>query len=255
MNVVILCGGTGTRLRDASELTPKALVPIGGIPMIVHIAHIYARYGHTDFILALGYRQEAFKHYFYNYELVNNDIELEIGRPIADYRIHGTNGRGWRVVLADTGQDTLKGGRLKRIEKYVRDNTFFLTYGDGLSDINLNDLLAFHQEKGKIVTITGIHPTSKFGEIRHDNGVVTEICEKPGDDSCLVNGGFMVCNRKIFDYLDEECDLETGPLERLAAEGELAVYHHKGFWLSVDTPKELGEIQQLWNSGKAPWRA
>lgn len=253
MDVCILSGGTGTRLQDASGLTPKALVKIGGIPLVVHIMRIYANYGHASFVLALGYKQEAFKHYFYNYELVNNDVELEIGRPISDYHIHGTNGRGWRIVLADTGEHTLKGGRLKRVERYVKGDTFFLTYGDAVSDINLRDLFNFHIMKGKIATITGIHPTSKFGEIRHDNGIVTEICEKPQDDGCLINGGFMVFNRQIFDYLDGECDLEVGPLEKLAAEGQLAVYHHRGMWMCVDTPRELGLLQEVWDKGGAPW--
>jgi len=255
MQVCILCGGTGTRLRDVSELTPKALIPIGGIPIIIHIMSIYAHYGHKDFILALGHKQEAFKHYFYNYELINNDIELEIGKSIANYHIHGTNGHGWKVILADTGERTLKGGRLKQVEKYVRGDTFLLTYGDAVANIDLNALLAFHQSHGRIATVTGIHPTSKFGELKHNsNGQITSYIEKAQDDGCLTNAGFFVFNRKIFDYLTVDCDLEIGPLERLVEMGELFVYQHKGYWKCMDTPKDMGELQQEWETGKARWK-
>lgn len=251
--VVILAGGTGTRLRDASELTPKALVSIGGIPMIIHIMRIYSHFGHNKFILALGYKQEAFKHYFYNYEIINNDVELEIGRPIIDYHIHGTNGRGWKITLVDTGEHTLKGGRLKRIEKYITGDAFMCTYGDAVADINIKALIAYHVSHGKLATVTGIHPVSKFGEMKHEKGIVTEYAEKPHDDGCLTNGGFFVFNRKIFDYLVPDGDLEVGPLECLAREGQLMVYHHNGFWRCLDTPKDLGELQQIWGQGKAPW--
>ena len=254
MQVCLLCGGTGTRLRDASELTPKALVPIGGIPMIIHIMRIYSHFGHNKFILALGYKQEAFKHYFYNYEIINNDIELEIGRPILEYHIHGTNGRGWVVTLVDTGENTLKGGRLKRIEKYITGDTFMCTYGDAVANIDINALLTFHRSHGRIATLTGINPISKFGEMKHDHGRVIEYSEKPQDDGCLTNGGFFVFNRKIFNYLAEDGDLEIGPLEEFAKEGELFVYHHQGFWKSLDTPKDLGELQNIWNSGNVPWK-
>ncbi len=255
MQIVILVGGTGTRLREMTEFIPKALIPIGGIPMVVHIMRWYAKYGFKEFVLALGYKQEEFKQYFQHYDIINNDIIVDIGR-YGGQHYHDLIDYGWKVTLSDTGLNTMKGGRLKRIEKYIQGDTFMLTYGDGISDINLNRLLSFHQSHGKLVTITGVHPIPRFGELYHENGKVILFNEKPHDNNCLINGGFMVCNRGIFDYLteDERCDLEIGPLELITAKGELQVYHHKGFWQCMDTLKDMGELQKLWDEGNAPWR-
>ena len=253
---VILCGGTGTRLREMTELLPKSLIPIGGIPMIVYIMKLYAYYGFKDFILALGYKQEAFKQYFAHYDLINNDCTVSVGRYMGKNYCEAKHTDQWSVTMVDTGENTMKGGRLKRIEKYIKEDIFMCTYGDGLSDVNLREVLTFHQSHGKIATITGIHPIPRFGEIHRERGKVVSFSEKPQDDNCLVSGGYMVFNRRIFDYLTDDawCDLEVGPLELLAAKGELQVYHHKGYWQCLDTMKDMGELQQEWETGKARWK-
>jgi len=248
--VVILCGGTGTRLKEMTEFIPKPLVPVGPYPMVVHIMKLYSFYGYKNFILALGHKQESFKEYFWNYNLINNDIVLD-GTPVRFKAVED-----WNIVLSDTGEATMKGGRLKRIEKYIEGDTFMCTYGDGIADIDLRDLLEFHRSHGNLATVTGVHPIPRFGEILYDGNKVISFSEKPHNGNCLVNAGFFVFNREIFKYLteDEWCDLEIGPLELIAAKGEMMVYHHKGFWKSMDTLKDMGELQQLWDSGNVPWR-
>ncbi|MFA5346560.1 MAG: sugar phosphate nucleotidyltransferase [Methanoregula sp.] len=253
MQVVILAGGTGTRLKEMTELLPKALISIGGRPMVYHIMKSYAAHGFKDFVLALGYRQEAFKEYFAHLNEINNDAFIYKGRTM---RYDETSMDLWDVVLSDTGLNTLKGGRLKRIEKYIRDDTFLMSYGDGLSDINFKDLLAFHKRHGKMVTITAVHPPPRFGEVhRRDDGLVESFTEKPQDTTRLINAGFYVFDRKIFDYLapDEWCDLELGPLEMIANQGQMMAYHHKGFWGCCDTLNDLVKLQQMWEKGVVPW--
>ena len=197
MQVVILCGGTGTRLKEQTEFLPKALIPIGGKPMIAHIMKWYAHYGFKKFILALGYKQEQFKIYFANYDIINNDVKVDIGR----YR--GNNCYDypdqWEVTMVDTGENTLKGGRLKRVEKYIEDDIFMMTYGDGIGDINIPELLVFHKSHGKMVTVTGVHSTSRFGEIHREGSKVISFTEKPADNNNLINGGFFVFEKKIFE--------------------------------------------------------
>lgn len=250
MEVVIFAGGFGTRLKEMTEFLPKPLVPVGPYPMVVHIMKWYAKYGHTNFILALGYKQERFKEFFSHYDLIMNDITVDIGRGV---NRHSYNDRGWRVTLADTGQDTNKAGRLKRIEKYVKGDTFMCTYGDGVADVDLDKLLAFHNSHGKMVTITGMHPKPRFGEILHYCGQVTNFSEK-GDGWCLVNGGYMIMNRDIFDHLDEDMDLETDIFNGLAEAGELMVYKHEGFFGAMDTIVDMEELTRLWEKGEAPWK-
>lgn len=257
---VILAGGTGTRLKEMSEFLPKPLIPIGGKPMVVHIMKHFSHYGFKDFILALGFKQEAFKMYFTNYDIINNDITVDVGRYKDKERYH-SHGDQWKVTLADTGENTLKGGRLKRIEKYIEGDTFFCCYGDGLSDIHLTGLLEFHKSHGKLATITGVHPPPRFGEIVYENrlmqdGYVKSFSEKPHDDNYLINGGYFVFNRGIFDYLtpNEWCDLEFGTLELIANKGEMMCYHHKGFWRAIDTLKDLGDLQAMWDKGEAGWK-
>ena len=250
IQVCILCGGTGTRLKEQTEFLPKPLIQIGGKPMIWHIMKIYAHYGFTDFVLSLGYKQECFKNYFAHFYEINHDMVLtELG--ISWKAIW----EKWRVVLSDTGINTLKGARLKRIETYIKGDTFLCTYGDGLSDVNIHELLAFHKSHGKIATITGVHPSPRFGEIHHVNGLVQAFSEKPQGE-CLMNGGFMVFNRGIFDYLseDESCDLETGCFDALTEDKELMVFPHTGYWSCMDTLKDVGILQNEWDSGNVPWK-
>lgn len=254
MQVVILAGGTGTRLKEVSGLTPKALVPIGGIPMIVHIMRRYARYGHTNFILALGYRQEDFKYYFTNYDLINNDITVDIGRGIS--RAECRQDHGWSVTMVNTGLDTLKAARLKQVEKYIRGDFFGCTYGDGIGDVDIDAVVDFHKNHGKLATVVGVHPQSKFGEIKcNKKGTITYYGEKLRDPCCVVNGGFMVFNRDIFDWIPEkrQDDLEGEVFHQLIAGKELMVYIHEGYWQCMDTPRELGEMEAEWATGKARW--
>ena len=256
--VVILAGGTGTRLREMTEYLPKALIPIGGKPMIWHIMKLYAHYGFKDFILALGYKQEAFKQYFAHFYQINNDIKVSTGRYYGMCHNLGysldVSGDDWTVTLSDTGENTLKGGRLKRVEKYIEGDTFMCCYGDGLADIDLKALLAFHNSHGKIVTMTAVHPPPRFGEVcRDSDNRVVSFKEKPLDGSHLISGGFFVFNRGIFDYLTVGGDLEVGPLELLAEKGEVMAYHRKGWFGCMDTLNDMLKLQELWDSGKAPW--
>lgn len=248
--VTILCGGTGTRLREQTELIPKPLIPIGPYPMVVHIMKIYARYGFKDFILALGYRQEQFKQYFSHIDILNNDVTITPGMPI---KYHHPIDYDWKVTLVDTGAESIKSQRLQRIQKYVVGSTFFMTYGDAVTDINLLDLLAYHRSHGKIATVTGIHPTSRFGEIKYDDiGHVIEFSEKP-QDGCITSGGFFVFEQRIFEHLYDGYDLEECTLVKLAEMGELMIYKHNGFWKCMDNLKEMGELQQMWDTDNAPW--
>ncbi len=257
MQTIILCGGLGTRLREETEFRPKPMVHIGSKPIIWHIMKIYASFGHTEFILPLGYKGETFKEYFCHYELMNNDVTIELGKPESLCLHNCHNEVGWKITLADTGGSTLKGGRIKRVEKYVTGDIFLLTYGDGVADVDINDLLAFHHAHGKLATVTGVHPASRFGGLSVDGQQVKAFREKPkeGADG-LISAGFFVFNRKLFDYLspDENCDLEYGPLERIAAEGQLMVYRHKGFWFCMDTQRDMDALNEMWKTGNAPWK-
>lgn len=256
MQTIILCGGLGTRLREETEFRPKPMVHVGNKPIIWHIMKIYAHFGHTDFILPLGYKGDMIKEFFCHYELMNNNVTIELGKP--EYLcIHSSHGeRGWKITLADTGELTLKGARIKRVEPYVTEETFMLTYGDGLADIDLAALVKFHRSHGKIATVTGINPTSRFGGLHLDGDVVKAFREKPKDGvGDLISGGFFVFNREIFNYLtsSDDCDLEYGPLERIAREGQLMVYRHKGFWFCMDTQRDMDALNEMWKSGKTPW--
>lgn len=255
MKVVILCGGLGTRLREETVYRPKPMVEIWGKPILWHIMKIYAHYGFKDFILCLGYKGEMIKEYFYNYEILNNDFTIELGNH-KNIEIHSSHGeKGWRVTLADTGDKALKGARLKRIEKYVDSNQFMVTYGDGVADINIKDLLNFHQSHGKLATLTGVHPLSRFGELEVKGKQVLQFTEKPQSDKGLINGGFFVFNRQIFNYLEDrdDCDLEYGALEKLASEGQLMVYEHHKFWYCMDNLRDLDYLNKLCAQGKPPW--
>lgn len=256
MKVIILCGGLGTRLREETEFRPKPMVNIGNRPILWHIMKIYAHYGHKDFILNLGYKGEMIKEYFYHYELMNNDVTLELGHPekLCIHQSHEEN--GWRVTLADTGEKALKGARLKKVEKYITDDEFMMTYGDGVADIDINALLSFHRNHGKLVTVTGVHLDSRFGELKTNGDCVENFNEKPDDRSGLISGGFFVFNKSIFDYLstNDDCDLEIGPLEKIAREKQLMVYKHTGDWACMDTLRDMDYLNMLWNENKAFWK-
>lgn len=256
MKVVILCGGLGTRLREETEYRPKPMVNIGTRPILWHIMKIYAQYGYKEFILCLGYKGEMIKEYFYHYEIMNNDVTFELGHPekTCIHQCHEEN--GWRITLADTGQKSLKGARLKKVEKYITGDEFMMTYGDGVADIDINALLNFHHSHGKLATITGINPASRFGELKVNGIHVEAFNEKPETSSGLINGGFFVFDKGIFDYLscDENCDLEIGALEKIAREGQLAVYKHPGSWACMDTLRDMDYLNRIWIENKAFWK-
>ncbi len=256
LQVVILCGGLGTRLREESEFRPKPMVNIGNRPILWHIMKIYACNGFTNFILALGYKGETIKNYFCHYELMNNDVTIELGKPENLLIHHGHDEAGWKITLADTGEKTMKGARLKKIERFIMGDTFMVTYGDGVANIDLNALVRFHRRHGKLATVTGINPTARFGELKISGDRVDSFSEKPQNGGGLINGGFFVFNRELFNFLsaDDHCDLEYGPLEELARQGQLMVYTHKGFWACMDTLRDVEYLNNLWASNIADWK-
>jgi glucose-1-phosphate cytidylyltransferase len=256
VKVVILCGGIGTRLREETEFRPKPMVNIGERPILWHIMKYYAHFGMRDFVLALGYRGEMIKNYFCHYELMNNDVTIELGQPEKICIHHSHDEVGWKITLADTGEKTLKGGRLKKVQKYISDETFMMTYGDGIADVDIRALLAFHRSHGRMATVTGINPASRFGELKIEGDGVVSFSEKPQNGEGLVNGGFFVFNRSVFDYLNpsDSCDLEIGPLEDIARKGQLMVYKHRGFWACMDTLRDMEYLNKIWESGQAQWK-
>ena len=255
MKVVILCGGRGTRLREETEFKPKPMVLVGDCPILWHIMKLYSHYGFNDFILCLGYKGEMIKDYFLNYDEANHDFTLNLGPEGKQIIHHEKETPRWNITFADTGLDCETGSRIKRIEKYLDDDkNFFLTYGDGVADVNIKKLLDFHEEKGKTITVTGIRPTNPFGVIEVDDGLVKTFAEKPQSKD-WTSGGFFVCDKKIFSHLsgDGTCVFEKGPLRALATEGELAVYHHNDFWHCVDTFKDVKGLASLHEQGIRPW--
>ncbi len=255
MQTIILCGGIGTRLKEETEFRPKPMVNIGTKPILWHIMKIYAHYGLKDFILALGYKGSMIKEYFFNYEYLNNDFTIELGaQKTSIHPLHDED--GWKVTLADTGEKTLKGGRLKRVQKYINGDDFCVTYGDGLADVDIKALINFHKSHGKIATISGVNITSRFGELKIDGNRVSQFSEKPDNAPGFINGGYMVLNRRIWDRLtdDESCDLEYGVFEQLAREGELMVWKHPGNWQCMDNIRDMDYLNGIWNSGKAFWK-
>jgi glucose-1-phosphate cytidylyltransferase len=255
MKVVILCGGKGTRMREETEFRPKPMVEIGGRPLLWHIMHIYSNYGFKDFIICLGYKGNMIKQYFLNYEAMNNDFTIQLGNRTGIQYHNNHKEADWNVTLVDTGADSQTGARVKKVKSYIDGNTFMLTYGDGLSNVNINDLLEYHKSHGKIGTMTGVHPPSRFGELVLKENRVELFNEKPQTMKGLINGGFFVFNKSFFDYLDNDdgCILEKKPLEDLSAGGELMVYPHEGFWQCVDTYRELEMLNNMWKSSDAPW--
>jgi len=254
--VVILAGGLGTRLREATEAVPKPLVEIGEKPILWHIMKLYGHYGVKRFVLCLGYKSWQIKEYFLRYREHLSDLTVEIGN---DHRteFHSQPAEeDWLVTMAETGLHTGTGARLKRVRHYADSDTIMFTYGDGLGQVDIAALLEFHRSHDKIGTVTGVHPTSRYGEMKVDGRVVAEFNEKPTTAEGFVSGGFFVLQREFFDYLSDEPDLlfEQAPMQNLARDGQLAVYPHEGFWVGMDTYREYKELNELWARGEAPWR-
>jgi glucose-1-phosphate cytidylyltransferase len=256
MKVVILCGGKGERLREETEFKPKPLIEIGSMPILWHIMKIYSHYGYIDFILLLGYKGHLIKEFFLNFEYMINDFTLNLRASRDKVKFHKNEGlEDWNITFVDTGENTNTGGRIARIKHLIKEDNFFLTYGDGLSDINIKELYNFHVEKKKILTITGINPTSNFGIIEVNRGLATSFKEKPKMDG-VINGGFFVCNKKIFNFLSDSknCVFEEEPMRELAKKNHVAVYHHQDFWAAMDTYKQARILNDVWNSDNVPWK-
>ena len=256
MKVAILCGGKGTRIRDLTEDLPKPMIPIGPYPIVHHIMGIYSRHGFNDFVLCLGYKSWKFKEYFLNFRCATSDVTVDLADG-GSVRLHNTERTpSWKVTLVETGLDAMTGARIKRIQRYIGDQTFMLTYGDGVSDIDVKQLLEFHRSHGRAATVTSVRPTSRFGELVVAGHEVKEFSEKPQTSAGLINGGFFVLEPEVFDYVtdDEDCTWEREPLSRLARDGKLMTYVHEGFWMPMDTPREHILLNQLWARGQAPWR-
>ncbi len=256
MKTVILCGGRGTRLGEHGVSVPKALIEIGGRPILWHLLKLYDHYALREFILCLGYLGSSIKRHFLEHHWLDQDFTLDLNSP-DDYQINRTrNSEDWRITFVETGPDTNTGGRVKRIQNYIGDDeTFCVTYGDGLSDLDISKLVDFHHSHGRLATLTAVHPNSNFGIMKLDDesGAVVEFQEKPRLKE-WVNGGFFVFNRRVFDYLDDDCILEREPLEKLAQEGQLIAYKHTGFWKCMDTYKDNAEFNEMWNSSNALWK-
>lgn len=254
MKVIIFCGGKGTRLREETEFKPKPMVEVGGLPVMWHIMQRYAYYGHKEFVLPLGYRGDVIKQYFYDYKIRRSDFTIDLASGAVSE--HGADGCvDWKVTLCDTGEDTEKGGRIKRVARYLGNEPFMATYGDGVADINIDALLAFHKSHGKLGTFTGVRMPSRFGTVTTDaHGDIKSWQEKPLLNQ-FTNCGFFVFEPEFLEYLteDESCDLEKAPLERLAGEGQLAMYRHEGFWQCMDTLRDYQLLNALWEKGNAPW--
>ncbi len=254
MKLMILCGGQGTRLREETEYRPKPLVEVGGRPILWHIMKLYAHYGLRDFVLCLGYRGNMIKEYFLDYEAMNSDFTISLGKHAIEYHdIHEE--QDYKVTLADTGLESMTGGRVARASRFVKDDLFMVTYGDGLSNVDIGKLLEFHKSHGKLATVTTVRPTSRFGMLNctPDNHV-TSFTEKPLLDG-WASAGYFVFHRKIFDYLGgDDCILEREPLERLAREGQLMSYKHDGFFFAMDTYREYVSLNEMWARGDAPWK-
>jgi glucose-1-phosphate cytidylyltransferase len=253
MNVVILAGGLGTRLAEETEIKPKPMVEVGEHPIVWHIMKSYAHYGFTDFFLALGYKGEIIKRYFLDHYSLGGSLRVNLASGSVEDLEKDTE--DWIVQLMDTGQKTQTGGRIKRLEPYLREETFMATYGDGVCDVNLQQVLEFHRSHGKMATITAVRPPSRFGGLVFEGDLVREFSEKPQIGEGWINGGFMVLEPGIFEYLEDDASvLEVDGLERLADAGQLAAYRHEGFWQCMDTLREKKILENLWQSGKAPWK-
>ncbi len=256
MPVVILCGGQGTRFREQTEHKPKPMIEVAGRPILWHIMSFYAAHGYNEFVLCLGYMGDVIKRYFLDFAAMSSDFTVDLSAP-GKIDFHQGAFRNWRVTCVDTGPDAMTGARLARVAPYLRGDDFMLTYGDGLSDVDVPALVRFHREHGKVATVTGVRPPGRFGELVIDGNRVRVFAEKPTEgEHGVINGGFFVFKRKILDYVSnaESCMLEREPLEHVARDGELMVHQHRGFWQCMDTYRDLLKLEEAWHSGNAPWR-
>lgn len=251
--VVILAGGLGTRFSEETEFKPKPMIEIGNMPMLWHIMKIYSSYGFNDFIICAGYKQYIIKEFFDKYPLHRSNItfNLRSGTTV----VHNTDVEDWKVTVVDTGLNTMTGGRIKRIKPYLDNEPFFMTYGDGVSDINIKDLLSHHKKAGKKVTMSAVIPIARFGELDIHEGLIDHFAEKKANSDRLINGGYMVIEPEVIDYIEgDDTIFESAPLSTLAEEGELAAFEHKGFWRCMDKLFDKKELEKLWDSGNAPWK-
>jgi len=252
MKVVILAGGFGTRLSEYTGSIPKPMVLIGDKPIIWHIMNTYSKFGHKDFYIALGYKSEVIKDYFLNYSALNSDFTVNLGSG----KINTINqvALDWMVTLVNTGIKSMTGGRVKRMKDHIGNEPFLLTYGDGLANINISSLIDFHKKHGKMVTVSAVHPGARFGELDIDNGIVTSFKEKPQTTQGWINGGYFVIEPEFFDFIEDDSSiLEKNPLEKVAKIGQLMAYKHEGFWQCMDTKRDKDSLNELWESGIAPW--
>ena len=253
MKVILLAGGFGTRLSEYTESLPKPMVRIGRKPILWHIMKTFAHFGHKDFYIALGYKAEVIKDYFIHYHRFNADFTVDLGDGTVTP--HQLDEVDWKVTLVDTGQHSMTGGRVKRMKQYISDETCLLTYGDGVSDVDLDQVITFHKSHGKMVTITAVHPGARFGELEMEEEQVTSFQEKPQTGQGWINGGYFVIEPEFFDLIDgDQTFLEQEPLERAAQMGELIGFRHNGFWQCMDTKRDRDKLEEFWRSGKVPWQ-
>jgi len=253
MKVIILAGGFGTRLSEYTDIMPKPMLPIGGKPILWHIMQTYAKFGHKDFYLALGYKAEVIKDYFLNYRALNADFTIDLAT--GEFTSRQVDYIDWKVTLVNTGESTMTGGRVKRMKEFIGNETFMLTYGDGVSDINLDQLLDFHRHHGKMVTMSAVRPAARFGELVIDNDKVEIFKEKPQMHDGWINGGFFIIEPKFFDFIDgDHILLEREPLEKMTKLGELMAYKHNSFWHCMNTKRDHDLLEDLWKKGSAPWK-
>ena len=254
MKAVLLAGGLGTRISEETHLKPKPMIEIGGKPILWHIMKLYSAHGVNDFVICCGYKGYLIKEYFANYVLHMSDITFDMAHNTME--VHQQHAEPWRVTLVDTGDDTMTGGRLKRVVDYVKgEDEFCFTYGDGVADVDIAKSLVFHKQHGKLATITAVQPPGRYGAIERTNNQVTGFAEKPRGDGGLINGGFFVLSPKVLDLIEgDQTSWESEPLSQLAAEGEMMAFEHQGFWQPMDTLRDKNQLEELWDSGKAPWK-